>query len=77
LLLEKEIIIYPNPTFGYFEIHGMTEDYSIELYDSTGKSINNFSIQNSTMNMEGLPNGIYLLQFKTKEHSFFQKIIKQ
>jgi len=78
--LQNEIQVYPNPASKNITIDSeFRYGYSItSLFNSSGKLIerrlsNSFPIQ---MNIDCLPNGIYLIQVSTENNIFNKKFIK-
>ena len=78
----KGIKIYPNPSNGVVNVS--VENYSgnlnLEVYDINGRKVLsnslNFSIQTS-VNLEGLQSGIYVLKLEGDNLSYSEKIILQ
>ena len=77
---------YPNPVQSVLNIELPSTDYQnvlIDIYDVTGKKIKSFKEswqENINLNMEGLPDGNYLLELKLPNESgrgHFVKIIKE
>jgi hypothetical protein len=79
-------IVYPNPTNGtiYFSASNMNiDDYTVTIYDVTGKVIyqkvyGNGSTEINTINLD-LSNGVYLMQLKdnSTNDNYKQKIVIQ
>jgi hypothetical protein len=77
---QKEILIYPNPATDVITIEmGNTEPATIEILDITGKVvlIRNNQAQHATIDINNLPNGIYLVRVRSASQMAVQKIIKQ
>ena len=77
-----ELNVYPNPATSVLNITlpGGAQQGELTLYDLTGREIytsrtNNSPIQ--TMDISALPQGSYLLGFRSNQGSFTQKLIKQ
>ena len=71
------LTIYPNPNSGIISFHTDNgEDFDkVNVFNSYGTFINTYNY-NSSLDLSYLPNGIYMLQFHTKEGSFYKKMIK-
>lgn len=83
---EDVILIYPNPTYNELWIelmdHNITGNVSVELYDISGKSVQQRNLGSAdanrfNLNMENVANGTYFITIRSdlKTQSF--KIIKQ
>ena len=80
--IEKEPIeAIPNPAGDYTNIIiGFEfEQATVSLYDLSGRQLQSFSIQERTvpLNISGLPEGIYVVEVKSKENKGSIKIIKR
>ncbi|WP_428070640.1 T9SS type A sorting domain-containing protein [Chryseobacterium gambrini] len=75
-LTSKPIEIYPNPTNGILNIK---TDSSIEIVNVTnvvGQKIN-VQFWGNQINMQGLPNGVYIVELKLKNgKTFSKKVVK-
>jgi len=72
------LTIYPNPVSNTLNITGLTEESAtITLYDITGKMVLSQPLSGSTINLESLTNGIYILKIVTADGVTKKKIIKQ
>ena len=74
------ISIYPNPSNDIFNINlNNITDYSVNLYDVTGKILytdsNTDGITNYILNLNKFANGIYMLKIVTKNKLFTKKLI--
>jgi hypothetical protein len=72
------VIMYPNPSSSRVNFNGLPTDFTIDLYDLSGrlvKSINN----ESSINIEDFVSGIYLVNITDKEgvSLFTDKLIKE
>lgn len=63
---KNNISIQPNPVVNQFIIKGLPQKHSIQILDATGQiqqTINNIE-DSRTINISGLPNGIYVIKVK-------------
>lgn len=77
-----EITITPNPTKGQISLdinHPIFTPTQVQIYNSIGQLVKTFPILNnaSTLDLETLPNGVYLLQIETISGTFTEKLVKQ
>ncbi|WP_396147006.1 alpha-amylase family glycosyl hydrolase [Flavobacterium sp.] len=72
--LEKQMVLYPNPTSNYFKLN--TNTTQVEIYTITGQLVKTFDKQNSNYNysISELNNGIYLV--KVVDENNYQQTIK-
>lgn len=83
-LLNENVIIYPNPTYGdisvslYFSNSGL-DLLSYQLYAITGQAIGEGTLakDNRNISLGNLPNGVYFLKIRYKENFIVRKIIKR
>ncbi|MBB6371101.1 T9SS type A sorting domain-containing protein [Chryseobacterium shigense] len=69
--------IYPNPTNGILNIKADSLIESVNIINMVGQRLNNVQFNNNQINLNGLPNGIYIVELKLKNgQSFSKKIIK-
>jgi len=73
-----EIVIYPNPSNGSFNINPGNVDnpYSVEIFSFTGQKV--FEKQNTTspeVSVHNLPTGIYIIKIIKGEKIAFKKVI--
>jgi len=78
-VLQQEIRFYPNPVSSTLNIENTGQFSRVELFDLNGKSMANFTVQRETssLNLEGLFPGIYLIKFSGQGLEYFDKIMKQ
>lgn len=68
--------IYPNPTNGILTIKADAAVENVNVINVVGQKIN-IPLSNNQINMQGLPNGIYIIELKLKSGQIFsKKIIK-
>ncbi len=78
-LNNRYILIYPNPTTGKIYLSDK-EIQSIDIYGIAGQLIYSENLNSAdkvSFDISNNPNGIYFLKIKTKEETYFSKIIKQ
>lgn len=69
--------MYPNPTNGILNIKADSLIESINVINMAGQRLNNVQFINNQINMNGLPDGIYIVELKLKNGRVFsKKIIK-
>ena len=61
---------------------GLEENSFVEIYDLTGRLINNYELLNASgnllVNTSSLPSGIYIVVIKSNNYNIFQqKLIKE
>jgi len=63
-----QINLYPNPTNGSINISGVTPGGRIQVYNSTGVAIRDFSIQRNmeTISIDDQPVGMYFIVISDK-----------
>jgi len=76
----NNIVIYPNPTVGQFNVSGLTAGSIIEIYDGIGKLIitSKADKENMILNLGDKADGIYLVRVINKDgvYATQQKVIK-
>ena len=74
------LILYPNPTNGFFKTQGNFSNYSIQILSSDGTLQQDLSNQNSPIEIDlnSLPNGLYFVKVVNLQNSdiCIQQIIK-
>jgi hypothetical protein len=71
-------MIYPNPSKGMFTVKAKSALKSINIYAHTGaflKSIQVTAFENTEVNLEGLPTGIYLLELQNDNDQSWKRVI--
>ena len=73
--MEKQVLVYPNPTHNQFtvECDGMTE---IRVFSMDGKMVKSIATNGNRCIIDGLSEGVYLLKVNAKGKTFIQKIVK-
>lgn len=80
LNLSEQIPIYPNPADNYFTVALPTnEQFEITIYDFTGRKTYTYSniSTDSKIDCANLSNGIYIVNMRSKDSFFTNKLIKQ
>ncbi len=72
----SKIKVYPNPVTTSFSIKTSEKIISVELYDTLGRKIKNFTSEQS-YNIEKLGKGMYFVKITTDKNSTVEKIIKK
>lgn len=75
---KAKISVYPNPTTNFVtikNIEGVVED--ITIGDLNGKTVRHIKSTDRKIDLQGLPNGVYLLKIKTDKGLLFEKILKK
>ena len=75
----NEIAIFPNPNNGSFSINLPEEDCEVVVYNSLGQVVYRQSQVNglTTMNIEGLVNGMYFVNVKSANENATVKFVKE
>lgn len=76
----NDILVYPNPTKDNLFISGIDSDSKIEIYNYNGQRCNysnkSISSKEIKIDIQNLPNGIYLLSITKNSKTKYEKIIK-
>lgn len=78
----KEVVVYPNPTKGELYIernNNFNQPVKVVIFDTNGKTVFKSTIANeeSRINIQELPKGIYFLKVSANENSNTIKIVKE
>jgi hypothetical protein len=77
----KDLInVYPNPTSEYISIDkkGLQSIENVEIHSISGKLLRSINPQHiSNINVSDLIDGIYIIEIKTAEKSYYQKFVKE
>jgi len=81
-IYENNFTVYPNPNNGVFYINSTEnlEKSEIKIYNCKGEIINTYEQnlnQNTKLNLENLPKGIYFIKIISENKNFTEKIIIQ
>jgi uncharacterized delta-60 repeat protein len=74
----EDFKIYPNPSNHLLNFSNFNSNYSISLFDFTGKLISNFNLSSDQhLDISTLANGIYFIQVQSANKSQTLKFIKE
>ena len=78
----NQLTVYPNPSAGLFNIQTKNpiENATITVYDLNGRIVyqaKSENIENKSLDLNNLSNGIYILNIANGNVKYSQKIIKQ
>jgi hypothetical protein len=77
IIINNNVLVYPNPTSGTFQISNPEPFESLEVYDLTGKMMQRFKGNvNNQYDVSNLPNGIYQLAARSKEGISVSRLVK-
>lgn len=75
------LLLYPNPTYDMLNYQYDDDDLSqitrVQIYDATGKLMQQTKHINGSFSMQDLPSGLYLFVMNTNNGSLQQRIVKQ
>ena len=73
-----DVKVYPNPTVGRITVEA-DDMQTIELYDGVSRRIDYRTVEGgiSTLDLSGLPSGMYYMRVKTANGTVIKKIVKQ
>lgn len=79
---ESDIVIFPNPSTGIFNIQTTKyiENVSLKVFDLNGRMIHQTkpeNLENKILDLTNLQNGTYILDIENEDYNYSQKIIKQ
>ncbi|WP_405563314.1 T9SS type A sorting domain-containing protein [Polaribacter sp. Asnod6-C07] len=73
--IQESFVIFPNPAKNTLTISYDFDD--IEIYNSLGKKVKNYKINNKVLNISNLNKGVYIIKAKTnKGNTYSKKFIK-
>ncbi len=73
---KTKLVLVPNPTFGYLRIENVNEPISVNISNMSGKIVKTMSDVQNEINIEDLPQGMYIVDVRNKEISERYKIVK-
>jgi hypothetical protein len=75
---ENDIIIYPNPSNGIFNIEGVSTSSSLTIFNAFGEEMRSHDlIRKGIINLNTQPNGVYFVRIETSSGSFVKKLVKE
>jgi hypothetical protein len=74
-----KILVYPNPTSGdlFYESDDLNSVKRIQLYDATGKLLQETTNISGQFSIIHLPSGLYWFLIQTNNGHFYERIVKQ
>lgn len=75
--IDREVIVYPNPTRDKFYIKGIDDIKNIDIFDNQGRAYPVHSGDYEMIDIESYPPGVYFIKIETKESYKTLKVIKQ
>lgn len=77
-IVDRAMVVYPNPTDGIIYISGTQEPTTIQVFSENGKLLRTNNKVNSTLDISDLPAGVYFLHLSnTKNPAVNKRIIKR
>lgn len=73
----KNTSVYPNPTKDFLNIKSDTTVAKIELFDSMGRILQSLNQPGNQINLQSLPNGVYIIKIHDSNGIHSKKIIKK
>ncbi len=71
----KNIKIYPNPNSGHFYIKSNEHVSAIKIIDITGKIISDLNVNNNSVIIENIKQGLYILKIHTENEIIYKKVV--
>lgn len=74
--LQSEIMIFPNPSDGIFNVTGIDQQMVIELFDAFGEVLQDVpGLADGIIDLSGKPAGVYFIKIKAGSSVFYSKMI--
>lgn len=75
--LSKFVQIYPNPAKDEvnIKVSNTDENVVVKIFDQLGRVVQEFNLATPTINVSGLPNGVYYFKIMTENQIFDEKIV--
>jgi hypothetical protein len=73
----NKIIIYPNPVKDRIHIQSLSKVEQVTIYNFSGKMLKQINNIQTSISLDDLAVGIYLVKVKTEDGETVRKIIKQ
>ncbi len=80
-LTDKDIVLYPNPASGYFNLinKGNVKIEKLFLYDIGGRKVSNYKVSNvqelQSFNLNNIPSGFYLLKIESEKGNIVKRLV--
>lgn len=71
-----KLVLYPNPTNGVVMIQKLERQSSVKIYNLSGNMVKSFENITEQVNIEELPNGLYIFDIRNKKINERHKVIK-
>lgn len=75
---ESKISVYPNPAENVLYVDSTDNIQSVKVYNTTGSivlSVN--SLNGNSIDVSGLPSGMYVVRVQTEGNNYTQKVFKK
>ncbi len=69
--------IYPNPATDYINLKNVNPNSKLFVYDVTGKLVLQSTITENTINIGSLYSGLYIIQVRDGNNTYYGKLIKK
>ena len=79
-LEEYHLVLYPNPTTGIINIHGvenLSDDYTITITSLLGTIVEGVDVVNGQVDVTSLVKGVYFVNIVSTEGRMTMKFIKE
>ena len=73
---KPDVVISPNPTYGYLNIKNLEQAVSVTIFNLSGQVLKTMNEIFNEINIEELPKGMYILDIRNNEISERHKIVK-
>lgn len=75
-LNSTDIIIFPNPVFGYFQVKGINNEFAYQVFSITGQQVmNGYSKNQEIIKTKGLSPGSYFIRVQTANQVLIRRFI--
>ena len=75
-ILSESVQIFPNPANSSIQIGGINEDFSFEIYNTTGSKVLNGVTFNQEIKLSRLSQGVYFLNIQTNNETVVKRFVK-
>lgn len=77
-MLNKKVVLYPNPAKETVSIKNVDKIKSIDIYESAGRKVRSVKPEGESINVRDLKSGIYYLEITLKDGNLsYEKLIKE